>query len=254
MVRRDAAGRETWYGKWRVDGQQVKRRIGQKRTPGTSDGLTKAQAEAELRRLMGEVAALPARGQRVTLPDAGEALIAARRATGRKRSTLESYETMLSQHIVPYFGSRKALDRITRHDVEGFAAALERKRLAASSRVNTLNLLSSIFDLAVRRGWAVANPVRGVDRPRTATADPDIRYLTMEEVEAVLRAVPDDELGPVECPLYLAAVMTGMRRGSCWGFGGATSTGRPSGSACAVVMSAASSVRRSRDARAAACR
>jgi integrase len=39
----------------------------------------------------------------------------------------------------------------------------------------------------------------------------------MEEVEAVLRSVPDDELGRVERVLHLAAVMTGMRRGELLG-------------------------------------
>jgi integrase len=74
-----------------------------------------------------------------------------------------------------------------------------------------------VRNLGVSRGWVVANPVRGVARPRGGTANPDIRYLTMEEVDAVLRAVPEDELGSVERPLYLAAVMTGMRRGGLLG-------------------------------------
>jgi integrase len=216
FIRTEAGGRETWYGKWRVDGQQVKRRVGLKRVPGTRDGLTKTEAEAELRRLMSALGAVPNRGERLSVQQAGEALVAARRAAGRKRSTVEGYESTLATHIVPSFG-RRTIDRIERRDVEAFAAALERKGLAANTRINTLNLLSAVFDLAVARGWAVANPVRGVARPRGGTADPDIRYLTMEEVEAVLRAVPDDELGWVERPLYLAAVMTGMRRGELLG-------------------------------------
>jgi len=50
----------------------------------------------------------------------------------------------------------------------------------------------------VKRGWRVANPVAAVDRPRTAGADVDIRYLDRAEVEALLRAVPDDYLGPTD--------------------------------------------------------
>lgn len=46
-----------WCGKWRVDGRQVKRRIGPKRTRGEADGLTKAQAEAHLRVLIMELRA-----------------------------------------------------------------------------------------------------------------------------------------------------------------------------------------------------
>ncbi len=216
MIRPDAAGRETWYGKWRVGGTQVKRRIGPKRIRGTRDGLTQTQAEAELRRIMGEVAAVPNRGERITIEDAARALMEQRRAAGRKRSTVENYESIVVNHIVPFFRSR-TVDRIERRNVEAYGADLARKGLSPNSRVNNLNLLSSIFELAVLRGWAVGNPVRGVTRPRGGSAGPDIHYLTMEEVEAVLRAIPDDELGRVERPLYLAAVMTGMRKGELLG-------------------------------------
>ncbi|HEY5144405.1 MAG TPA: hypothetical protein VII98_12975, partial [Solirubrobacteraceae bacterium] len=61
---RDAAGRESWVAKWWVGTSQVKRRIGPKRTPATREGLTRAQAESELRRLMGTVHPLAARGER----------------------------------------------------------------------------------------------------------------------------------------------------------------------------------------------
>jgi hypothetical protein len=121
IVRRDAAGRETWYGKWRVDGQQVKRRVGPKRAVGTRDGLTKTQAEAELRRLMGEIGVLRTRGERMTVGEAGKALVTARRSAGRKRSTIEGYQSILRQHMDPFFGSRP-IERITRHDVEAFTA------------------------------------------------------------------------------------------------------------------------------------
>ena len=46
-----------------------------------------------------------------------------------------------------------------------------------------------------------------------AGADPDIRYLDRTEVEALLRAVPADVLGPTDAVLYLTAVMTGLRQG-----------------------------------------
>jgi hypothetical protein len=42
----------SWIGSWyRPDDRRVKRRIGAVRTPGSSDGLTKAQAEKEFARL-----------------------------------------------------------------------------------------------------------------------------------------------------------------------------------------------------------
>ena len=45
-----AAGRESWYGQWRSSDALVKRKLGAKRRAGEGAGLTKAQAEAELRR------------------------------------------------------------------------------------------------------------------------------------------------------------------------------------------------------------
>jgi integrase len=65
----------------------------------------------------------------------------------------------------------------------------------------------------MKRGWTNANPVAAVDRPRGNGADPDIRFLDLEEFEALLRATPDDLLGPTERVLYRAAGMTGLRQG-----------------------------------------
>ena len=48
--RADAAGQVSWYGSWWSGGTRVKRKIATKRTPGTADGLTRAQAEKELRK------------------------------------------------------------------------------------------------------------------------------------------------------------------------------------------------------------
>src|SRR5687768_9590463 len=54
LVRSDRAGRRTWYGKVHIGDRQVKRRLGPVRRPGSTAGLSEAQAEAELRRLAEE--------------------------------------------------------------------------------------------------------------------------------------------------------------------------------------------------------
>jgi integrase len=51
------------------------------------------------------------------------------------------------------------------------------------------------------------------DRPRSPAVDPDIRFLDLEELEALLRAVPDNHFGSTDRTLYLAAAMTGLRQG-----------------------------------------
>src|SRR5207248_5168297 len=85
-VRKDRLGGETWYGKWRVAGRQTQRKLGPKRTPGTADGLTKVQAEAELRRIIAETRGLPDLDTRRTVADAATELIQFRRDSGRKTS------------------------------------------------------------------------------------------------------------------------------------------------------------------------
>jgi integrase len=52
------------------------------------------------------------------------------------------------------------------------------------------------------------------NRPRGSRAKSlRLQFLQPEELDAVIRAVPDDKLGTVERPLYLCAAMTGMRQG-----------------------------------------
>jgi integrase len=203
---------QTYYGKWRwPDGRQVKRALGPIRQPGSRDGLTKAQAEARLRKLMAEEVA-PAITERLTVEDTGRHLIRHLDGLGRKRSTIESYESILRVHLVPYFGERE-LQRIGREDVEGFSAACRRNGQSVKSTQNYLGLLHGIFDFAMRRGWAAANPCKLVDRPSQTRTDPDIHFLDQTEVDALVAAVPDDALGRVERAMYLTAAMTGMRQG-----------------------------------------
>src|SRR4029077_8520459 len=78
---------------------------------------------------------------------------------------------------------------------------------------NALGVLHSIFEFARREGWVIANPCSLVDKPHVDDGDPDIHFLEPEEVEALLRGVPDDDLGRVERRMYLAAAMTGRRQG-----------------------------------------
>lgn len=199
-----------YWGKWRINGRQVKRRIGPVRTPGTRDGLTKAQAEARLRDLMRDTTAAST-AERITVSAAADALLARLEQLGRKPSTVRSYRSLLAAQIVPRLGDR-VVAKLAREDVERFVRVCVADGLAPKTVTNLLGLLHSILDHAIDRGWAVENPCRRVSCPR-AEESSDIRFLDQSEVEALLAAVPDDDYGRVQRVLYLTAVMTGMRRG-----------------------------------------
>ena len=210
-IRTDRNGREAWYGQWRVRGRRVTRRLGLKRPPGTKEGLTRAQAEQRLRQAIESDATAPP-PERMTVAGAGARHLAHLEALGRKRSTLMDYESYLRVHLAPFFGDLP-LDRIERDDVEDFIAEKKASGLATKSVLNYLGLLHAIFEHAQRRGWARANPCKQVDKPPAGEGDPDIRFLDDAELEALLRAVPEEGIGLTDRALYLAAAMSGLRQG-----------------------------------------
>ena len=202
--------RGSWYAKWYVGSRQVKRKVGAVRPKGSRDGLTRAQAEREMRRLIREVKPTPQ--ERLNLVEVGDAYIAhLRDLRGRKASTIQDYEGILrrSGSDLP----KKSVERFTPADIESLMAAMAKRGLSAKTIGNHLIFLHGLFAFAVKRDWAPSNPVAAVDRPTGEGADPDIRFVTPKELDALLAHVPDDDLGKIERPLYVTAAMTGLRQG-----------------------------------------
>src|SRR4051812_20745696 len=217
FVRTDAAGRASWYAKYRVGGRQVKRRLGARREPGGTIGLTRGQAEAELRRLLSESPAGAALREALSFAEAAERYLQhVEHVRERKRSTVQDYRIIVRRHLGPFFAGRR-LEALQPEEIAAYMTAKRREGLASTTVSHHLTLLHGICAHAVRRGWLAANPVLAVDRPPQRGADPDIRFLEVEEVEALLRAVAADELGALERPLYLTAAMTGLRQGELLG-------------------------------------
>jgi integrase len=203
-----------WYGRWWIDGHRVNRKLGPAREPGSREGLTKREAEAVMRRQIEAITVAPS-DERLTVEDAGVRLIELLELKGRKPSTIEAVRSTLRIHLVPQFGDRP-LDRVDVRAVERFIAAERRDGKAPKSIRNYLGILHSIFELAIEEGWARENPVKRAAKPEGA-GGADIRFLTIEEVEAVLLVVPDDVLGSIEGTLYLTAAMTGLRQSELLG-------------------------------------
>jgi integrase len=231
----------SYYGRWwTLDGRQPNRRIGPVRTPGSNDGLTRAQAEAAFRRMQDEEERTPrpARGAAVpTVDEVADSLRKKLRLRGLRRSYLEGCESMQRVHVSPRLGNKPVSEIKTAH-IESLASAMLDSGLAPKTVRNVMTFLHTIFEHAIDRRLIRENPVRRATRPgrrRKGDANPDLQFLTVEELDAVIRAIPDevvypkpaptrrgrrgpapppppDVLGPVLRVLILLAAITGLRQ------------------------------------------
>lgn len=77
-----------------------------------------------------------------------------------------------------------------------------------------VNTIHSVFELGVRQGWCVSNPVKSADRPVIKKNKTRIRFLELDELDKLVSSpYPDDAWGMIEPALYLTAAMTGLRQG-----------------------------------------
>ncbi|MCW3039049.1 MAG: site-specific integrase [Solirubrobacterales bacterium] len=205
----------SWYG---IDGKRVQRKVGPARTPGSSDGLTRARAEQALRRMREtERARRPVGTERITMEEAGAELRRRLELKGRKKSHKQTVESDLRNHISPFFGATD-LDRITPDDIERYIVVKQRDGLAVKTVRNHVNTMHSVFDIGVRRGWCLSNPVKLADRPRLRKTETRIQFLDQQSLDALVAApYPADAFGRVEPSLYLTAAMTGLRQGELLG-------------------------------------
>lgn len=116
---------DRWYGQWYVRGRRVKRSLGPVRQPGTSNGLTKRQAQARMLEAMTESGSAPAPViERLTVEEVGKRRIRELARRGRKQdTTLANYESEIRCHFAPHFGQTSIAD-IGEDDVAGFVDAL----------------------------------------------------------------------------------------------------------------------------------
>jgi len=217
-----------YYARWRTpDGRRLNRRLGPKRRRGESDGLTRAQAEQAFRRIQAEEAArkpVEPTVEIVTVDQAAERLRERIAIEGARLSYRQNCESMQRVHISPVIGKRKVAS-VKPEDVERLASRMLVKGSSPKTVRNVMTFLYSVFELAVKKGWAPANPVADAARPRRrrqGDADPDLQFLRPPELDAVIDAIPDrmvdkDALGPVLRLVILAAATTGLRQSELLG-------------------------------------
>ena len=235
-----------YYGRWRTtDGRLLNRRLGPVREIGTSDGLTRAEAERVFRREQDREERQPRPATvaaRVTIDQATDDLRRRLALQGCRKSYLEGCRSMQRVHITPRLGNRP-IAKVTTTDIEAVGADMLAHGLKPKSVRNVITFLHQVFEHAIDRGWTLDNAVRKASRPRRKRAgdiEPDLQFLNLTELEAVLRAIPDevvhrqpaptrrgrsgpapppppDVLGPVLRPLILTAAMTGLRQSELLG-------------------------------------
>ncbi|MGI8863668.1 MAG: tyrosine-type recombinase/integrase [Solirubrobacteraceae bacterium] len=236
----------SYYGRWRTaDGRKLNRRVGRIRVTGSADGLTRAQAERAFRKLQDAEELSPSRWRdapTLTLSAAAESLRRAKALEGARKSYLENLESMQRVHLDTSIGS-VSVDAVSTTQVEGLITSLLRDGRSPKTARNLISFLYSIFEHAIANGWCRENPVRRAARPkrrRSGDARPDLQFLSVAELEAVLRAIPDevvhrepapsrrgrpgpapppppDVLGPVLRVVILAAAMSGLRQSELLG-------------------------------------
>lgn len=236
----------SYYGRWRTsDGRLLNRRVGKVRTTGERDGLTRTDAEKQFRRLQETEERTPRRTVTPadpTFDEVSDSLRRQLRLQGARTSYLQNCESMQRVHLSPVLGGRP-IHRLTAKDVELIADRMLADGRATKTVRNVLTFTHSVFEHALNLGYVSDNPVRRVARPgrrRARDANPDLQFLTLEELEAVLRAIPDnvvirrpapsranrrgpapppppDMLGPVLRVIVLMAAMTGLRQSELLG-------------------------------------
>ena len=107
------------------------------------------------------------------------------------------YESTLRVHLAPYFG-RTPLDRIERRARRGVHRRQAREGRAPKTCSTTSACCTRSSSTRQRRGWATAQPLQARRQARACADDHDIRFLDQDELEALLRAVPDDTARPVD--------------------------------------------------------
>lgn len=124
--------------------------------------------------------------------------------------SLSTYQSLVRNHIVPELG-KKRLQAVSPGHIDTFYADLERRGLAADTRVLIHSILRKALGDAVRWDKIVRNPADRVDRPkpsgRRATA------WTVRELGRFLDRVGNDRL----FALWRLGATTGMRRGELLG-------------------------------------
>jgi integrase len=197
----------TWQGRFHVDGRQVKRSLGKRREV-DSEGLTPKQARRKLREVEAEYKP-PTPGSAITFKEVATACINRKEAMGLAERTIYDYRRVHGRHFYPEFGERP-IGEISSQDIDRLQQKLLRK-LSKKSVKTYLTILHGDFAYAVKEGYREENPCDGVERPKLPK-ETELHVLFSGDLAAVIRKIPNDDLGEVEKRLYPFSAKSGLRQ------------------------------------------
>src|SRR3954464_9144514 len=208
--------RSVWRAKYRLpDGRQVQTTIGlvwteRGRPP---DGyFTKRTAQAWLRDVLdqAERGVLPGmvRTGRTFAEAADEDLRSRAEDRQRKPSTVRDARSVIRNHLLPPFGSRR-LEDIPEQEVERWARRVGAERpLSNATKRKVIVIFHGVMARACRVYGLPANPVASAEKPRLA-APGAVDVFSPEEVHALVRAAASEQ----DTAIFLTAAFTGLRQG-----------------------------------------
>jgi integrase len=130
--------------------------------------------------------------------------------------TVGLYRQRLQQHIIPTLGHRPVAE-VSLPDVRRLVDQLGAAGLAPSTVTGIIGILSGLLRFAVKGEQLERNPVRDLDRddrPGVARMS-EPRYLSADELAALLGRLTDTFRGPVAACTY-AALRISETLGLCW--------------------------------------
>ena len=210
VIRYDGKRGTVWRIKWAdANGTQVQETVGAE-----CDGVTRKQAEAELReRLVRVERKAYTRPKSLTFSAWADTWLEEGKARrGWKPHTIIVYENTVDKHLKPVFGSTR-LDGIRPRDVAAYVRQVMSEphprfgRPLSAKFVNLhLNVLHNVFKAAIAEELVQTNPVASVERPKVQRRR--WRILQPAEVGRVAAGFTDERARRV----FLTLILTGLRR------------------------------------------
>lgn len=126
---------------------------------------------------------------------------------GVKVRTRVSYQGILDNHLIPYFGKARIAEMRRKNIQEFIGEKKEQGNLSPKSVSNILAVLHEILEDAQVENLIARNPYLKIEKPKKER--PEVDYLRTHEIPIFLKGCESSN----HYALFYTAIFTGMRRG-----------------------------------------